>query len=167
MMRYSLQILALDKRLGGLGEDSPVWRAFLDVRHKMFLLNVQLVAASLPAEVTDAFPDLPQQLTVLGLAITDGLYVHANSAVPLDFTEYAEVACRALEAMVDQYAKRAPAAVPANPPRAQASTVWAAGPAAARRNCRTRWSASRTAKATIINVGCACPDVTKVELLAT
>ena len=35
------------------------------------------------------------------------------------------------------------------------------------RNCRARWSASRTAKATIMKVEFACPDVTNAELLAT
>jgi len=35
------------------------------------------------------------------------------------------------------------------------------------RNCRAKWSASRTAKATIMKVEFACPAVTNVELLAT
>jgi AcrR family transcriptional regulator len=98
------QILALDKRLGGLGADSPVTQAYVDIRAKMFRLNVRRVAASLPPDVAETHPDLAQQLTVLGLAITDGLYVHANSEVHLDFVAYAEVAARALEALVGQYA---------------------------------------------------------------
>jgi len=105
------QILALDKRLGGLGADSPVTRAYIDVREKMFQMNVRRVAASLPPEVAAAHPGLAQQLTVLGLAITDGLYVHANSeARHLDFVVYAEVAARALEALVGQYTESAGAA---------------------------------------------------------
>ncbi|WP_329254677.1 TetR/AcrR family transcriptional regulator [Actinoallomurus sp. NBC_01490] len=98
------QILALDKRLGGLGAESPVTQAYVAVRAKMFQVNVRRVAASLPPEVTEAHPELPQQLTVLGLAMTDGLYVHANSEVHLDFAAYADVAARALEALVEQYA---------------------------------------------------------------
>lgn len=97
------QILALDKRLGGLGADSPVTQAYVEVRAKMFQVNVRRVAASLPPEALKASPDLPEQLTVLALAITDGLYVHANSEVRLDFAAYADVAARALDAFVGQY----------------------------------------------------------------
>ncbi|MFC7511949.1 hypothetical protein ACFQV4_22985 [Streptomyces thermocarboxydus] len=46
---------------------------------------------------------------MLSLALTDGFYVHANSDVhlELDFAEYADMAARALEGLVDDYARRA------------------------------------------------------------
>ncbi|XMA39600.1 hypothetical protein O1157_31640 [Streptomyces albogriseolus] len=46
---------------------------------------------------------------MLSLALTDGLYVHANSEVhlELDFAEYADLAARALESLVDDHARRA------------------------------------------------------------
>ncbi|MEW2624377.1 TetR/AcrR family transcriptional regulator [Streptomyces sp. NPDC048106] len=102
-------IWALSKRLGGLGEDSEVRAAYLRIRMEMFKVNVQRVTESIPDEITERFPDMPVKLAVLSLAFTDGFYVHANSEVhlDLDFEEYADLAAQALEAVVDNFARRA------------------------------------------------------------
>ncbi|WP_324785931.1 helix-turn-helix domain-containing protein [Streptomyces sp. H51] len=102
-------VWALSKRLGGLGEDSEVRAAYLRMRAEMFKVNVRRIAESLPDEVTERFPDMPAKLTVLSLAVTDGFFVHANSEVhlDLDFGEYADLAARALEGLVDDFARRA------------------------------------------------------------
>ncbi|KAB8183679.1 TetR/AcrR family transcriptional regulator [Microbispora catharanthi] len=100
-------ILALDKRLGGLGEDSEVRRTYIRIRSKMFEVNVRHLADSLPGDVVEAFPELPEKLAVLSLALTDGFYVHANSAIRIDFAEYADLAALALEGLVDRYVKLA------------------------------------------------------------
>lgn len=101
------QIMALDKRLGGLGEDSEVRKAYVRIRAKMFEVNVARVRESVPPEIDEAFPELPTQLAVLSLAIADGIYVHANSDVHLDFETYADMASQALEGVIDTYAAQA------------------------------------------------------------
>ncbi|MEU0284299.1 TetR/AcrR family transcriptional regulator [Streptomyces sp. NPDC052492] len=102
-------VWALSRQLGGLGEDSEVRAAYLRMRVEMFRVDVARITESVPADVTERFPDLPTKLTVLSLALTDGLYVHANSEVhlELDFAEYADLAARALESLVDDHARRA------------------------------------------------------------
>ncbi|MEQ8144780.1 TetR/AcrR family transcriptional regulator [Streptomyces sp. OP7] len=102
-------VWALSRQLGGLGEDSEVRAAYLRMRVEMFKVDVSRITESVPADVTDRFPDLPTKLTVLSLALTDGLYLHANSEVhlELDFAGYADLAARALESLVDDHARRA------------------------------------------------------------
>lgn len=101
-------IWALSKQLGGLGEDSEVRAAYLRMRGAMFKVDVERITRSLPAAVTERFPEAPTQLTVLSLALTDGFYVHANSDVhlDLDFEGYADLAARALEGLVDDFTRR-------------------------------------------------------------
>lgn len=101
------QIMALDKRLGGLGEESEVRRTYVRIRAKMFEVNVARVRESVPPELVEAYPELPTRLAVLALALADGFYVHANSDVHLDFEMYADMASQALEAIIDRYAARA------------------------------------------------------------
>lgn len=101
------QIMALDKRLGGLGEESEVRRTYVRIRAKMFEVNVARVRESVPPELVEAYPELPTRLAVLALALADGFYVHANSDVHLDFEMYADMASQALEAIIDKYAARA------------------------------------------------------------
>ncbi|MFP8886732.1 TetR/AcrR family transcriptional regulator [Streptomyces mangrovi] len=102
-------VWALSRQLGGLGEDSEVRAAYLRMREEMFKVDVQRLTESIPAEVAERFPDMATKLTVLSLAFTDGFYVHANSDVhlDLDFGEYADLAARALEGLVDDFARRA------------------------------------------------------------
>ncbi|MEU9575837.1 TetR/AcrR family transcriptional regulator [Streptomyces chilikensis] len=102
-------VWALSRRLGGLDEDSEVRAAYLRMRAEMFKVDVERITESVPADVTERFPDMPTKLTVLSLAFTDGFYVHANSEVhlDLDFGEYADLAARALEGLVDDFARRA------------------------------------------------------------
>ncbi|GAA3495103.1 MULTISPECIES: TetR/AcrR family transcriptional regulator [Streptomyces] len=102
-------VWALSRQLGGLGEDNEVRAAYLRMRVEMFKVDVERITESVPADVVERFPDLPTKLTVLSLALTDGFYVHANSDVhlELDFAEYADMAARALEGLVDDYARRA------------------------------------------------------------
>ncbi|TWG95003.1 TetR family transcriptional regulator [Nocardioides sp. J9] len=103
------QMMALDKRLGGLGEGSEVRKRYVEIRARMFDVNVERVAESLPPEVLEAFPDLATRLAVLSLAINDGFYVHANTDVhvDLDFKMYADLAAQALEGLVERYAQAA------------------------------------------------------------
>lgn len=101
------QMMALDKRLGGLGEDSEVRKTYVRIRAKMFEVNVARVRESVPEELAEAYPELPSRLAVLSLAIADGLYVHANSEVSLDFEVFADLASQALEALVERYETRA------------------------------------------------------------
>lgn len=102
-------IWALSRQLGGLGEDSEVRAAYLRMRVEMFKVDVERITESIPSDVTERFPEVPTRLTVLSLAFTDGFYVHANSEVhlDLDFEEYADLAARALEGLVDDFARRA------------------------------------------------------------
>ncbi len=97
------QIMALDKRLGGLGEESEVSQAYMKIRAKMFEVNVLRVRDSVRPELAETFPELPERLAVLALAIADGLYVHANSSIKLDFEVYAELASQSLEAVIERY----------------------------------------------------------------
>jgi AcrR family transcriptional regulator len=97
------QMMALDKRLGGLGEDSEVRKAYVRIRAKMFEVNVARVRDSLAPELVEAFPELPSRLAVLALAIADGLYVHANSDVRLDFEVFADLASQSLESVIEKY----------------------------------------------------------------
>ena len=101
------QMMALDKRLGGLGEDSEVRKTYVRIRAKMFEVNVARVRESVPPELSEAYPELPTRLAVLALALADGFYVHANSDVHLDFEMYADMASQALEGIIDSYAARA------------------------------------------------------------
>jgi AcrR family transcriptional regulator len=101
------QMMALDKRLGGLGEDSEVRKTYVRIRAKMFEVNVARVRESVPPELAEAYPELPTRLAVLALAMADGIYVHANSDVQLDFEMYADMASQALEGIIDSYAARA------------------------------------------------------------
>lgn len=101
------QMMALDKRLGGLGEDSEVRKTYVRIRAKMFEVNVARVRESVPVELAEAYPELPTRLAVLGLALADGFYVHANSDVHLDFEMYADLASQALEGIIETYAERA------------------------------------------------------------
>src|SRR5690606_19598981 len=105
------QMMALDKRLGGLGEGSEVRKTYIDIRTKMFEVNVARARESVPAAVVEMFPELPTQLAVLALAINDGFYVHANTAVhiDLDFKLYADLASQALEGLVEKYEELATA----------------------------------------------------------
>lgn len=97
------QMMALDKRLGGLGDDSEVRKTYIRIRAKMFEVNVARVRDSVPPELVEAFPELPSRLAVLALAMADGLYVHANSDVNLDFEVFADLASQSLEAVIEKY----------------------------------------------------------------
>jgi AcrR family transcriptional regulator len=105
------QMMALDKRLGGLGEDSDVRKTYLRIRTKMFEVNVERVRESVTAELAESYPELPERLAVLALAIVDGLYVHKNTATDLDFAAMADLASEALEVLIEKYQAKAKDAV--------------------------------------------------------
>lgn len=90
-------LLALDKRLGGLGEESVIHQKYVTVRREMFATIVDHMRQLVPADVETTFPDLPEQLAVLSLALIDGFYLHASSAVGKDFDRYVGLAGRVVE----------------------------------------------------------------------
>lgn len=90
-------LLALDKRLGGLGDESVIHQKYVAVRREMFTTIVGHMASFVPDDVVEVFPDLPEQLAVLSLALIDGFYLHASSAVGKDFDRYVGLAGRVVD----------------------------------------------------------------------
>lgn len=90
-------LLALDKRLGGLGAESEVHQKYVQIRREMFAIIVANMADLVPADVREAFADLPEQLAVLSLALIDGFYLHASTAAGKDFDRYVALAGQVID----------------------------------------------------------------------
>lgn len=89
-------ILALERRLEG----NAARKKYLEVREKMFTSMVQTVHESLPKKAVAADPELARKVVTLGRALTNGFYISAAAGDDVDFTEAAELAAQAADAIV-------------------------------------------------------------------
>lgn len=100
-------LLALDKKLGGLGQESVVHQKYVEIRRGMFQVIVGQMAAMVPDDTLAEFPELPERLAILSLALTDGFFLHASSAIEKDFDSYVTLAGRVVDQTLAEHTARA------------------------------------------------------------
>lgn len=100
-------LLALDKKLGGLGQESMVHQKYVEIRRGMFEVLVAQMSGLVPDDVLAQFPELPERLTILSLALTDGFFLHASSAVGKDFDSYVALAGRVVDQTLAEHVEQA------------------------------------------------------------